>query len=83
MPNLETITRQPDNQTYGTPLLFIHGAWHGAWCWDDYFLPYFAQKGYSAHAVSLRGHGESPGREKLRWASAKNYVADVAEAASQ
>jgi pimeloyl-ACP methyl ester carboxylesterase len=43
-----------------TPLLFVHGAWHGAWCWDEYFLDFFAGRGYRALAVSLRGHGNSP-----------------------
>ncbi len=26
---------------------------------QEYFLPYFASKGYDAYAVSLRAHGES------------------------
>lgn len=78
---LELIVRQPATQTKQTPLLFIHGAWHGAWCWDEHFLTYFAEKGYATYAPSLRGHGKSPGTEKLRWSSAKDYVADVAETA--
>lgn len=41
------------------PLLFLHGASHGAWCWAENFLPWFAQRGYSCFAVSLRGHGAS------------------------
>ncbi|MBI5715520.1 MAG: alpha/beta hydrolase, partial [Chloroflexi bacterium] len=43
---LELITRQPASNPRPTPLLFVHGAWHGAWCWAEYFLPYFAQHGY-------------------------------------
>jgi hypothetical protein len=27
-----------------TKILFIHGAWHGAWCWDI-FVKYFASEG--------------------------------------
>jgi pimeloyl-ACP methyl ester carboxylesterase len=76
---LEILVREPANQTQKTPLLFIHGAWHGAWCWNDYFLPYFANKGYLVYAPSLRGHGQSRGQEQLRWSSVKDYVADVAE----
>ena len=26
---------------------------------QEHFLPYFASKGYDAHAMSFRGHGES------------------------
>ncbi|WP_420630109.1 alpha/beta hydrolase [Candidatus Leptofilum sp.] len=80
---LELIVRKPTEQTKQTPLLFIHGAWHGAWCWDEYFLPYFAEHGYAVYAPSLRGHGQSGGAKRLRWSSAKDYVADVAETAAK
>jgi hypothetical protein len=29
-------------------------------CWDDGFLDFFADAGYRAAAMSLRGHGTSP-----------------------
>lgn len=77
---LEVLSQQPPHQSKTTPLLFVHGAWHGAWCWEN-FLPYFAQQGYEAHALSLRGHGKSEGHERLRWHSAQDYVADVAQIA--
>ena len=44
-----------------TPVLFVHGAWHGAWCGDEHFLDFFADKGYRAVALSLRGHGAGRG----------------------
>lgn len=80
---LEVITREPDHRQFETPLLFVHGAWHGAWCWEEHFLPYFAEKGYQVHALSLRGHGQSEGRERLRWTRAKDYLADIHQVASQ
>ncbi len=80
---LELITHQPENPQRNTPILFIHGAWHGAWCWDEFFLPYFANKGWTVHALSLRGHGNSPGIEKMRWYSIKDYMADVVEVVQQ
>ena len=62
-----------------SPILFVHGAWHAAWCWEN-FLPYFADRGYAAYAVSLRGHGASEGRDGLCWYSAAyDYVADIAQ----
>lgn len=74
---LEVITKLPTEKKHATPLLFVHGAWHGAWCWEN-FLPYFAEHGFEAHALSLRGHGNSEGQEGLRWHSAVNgYVPDV------
>ncbi len=78
---LEVLSCLPPGPARGAPLLFVHGAFAGAWCWDDYFLPYFAQHGYGAHAVSLRGHGASPGREALALAGIEDYVADVMLAA--
>ncbi len=73
---LEIITKTPQNKTHTHPLVFIHGAWHGAWCWEN-FLPYFAEHGYEVHAFSFRGHGASEGREGLRWYSFHQYVADL------
>lgn len=80
---LELISKIPPINPQPTPLLFVHGAWHAAWCWDVHFLDYFAQHGFAAHAVSLRGHGNSEGRSKLRWTRIADYVEDVAAAASQ
>jgi pimeloyl-ACP methyl ester carboxylesterase len=79
---LEIISREPSEKRFETPLLFVHGTGHAAWCWDENFLPYFAAKGFSAHAVSLRGHGASEGREKLKWTPVSDYVADVFQVAS-
>ena len=60
-----------------TPLLFIHGMFHGAWCWDVHFLDYFARHGFAAYAVNLRGHGNSEGGDKLRWTRIADFVDDV------
>jgi pimeloyl-ACP methyl ester carboxylesterase len=80
---LELITREPVGKAKEVPLLFVHGKWHGAWCWDEHFLPYFAGQGYACAALSLRGHGGSEGREKLRWASIADYVSDVERVAGR
>ncbi len=77
---LELITRRAPEPTQATPLLFIHGAFAGAWCWDEYFLSWFAERGYTAHALSLRGHGASDGREGLNDSSIADYVDDVIHA---
>jgi len=65
--------------TVATPLLFIHGAFTGAWCWEEHFLPYFARAGYAAYALSLSGHGASRNGTPLDDWSIDHYVADVAE----
>ena len=74
---LEVIKQESASDPKPTPILFIHGAWHGAWCWEN-FLPYFAERGYNSYAVSLRGHAGSEGHNKLRWSSINDYVQDVA-----
>ncbi|MGB1582023.1 MAG: alpha/beta hydrolase [Nevskiales bacterium] len=80
--NLEVISRNPQGPAKNTPLLFVHGAWHGAWCWQEYFLDWFAAQGFASYALSLRGHGNSGGAPQLRWASLNDYVADVASVAA-
>jgi non-heme chloroperoxidase len=51
----------PAGEAHETPLLFVHGAYTAAWCWDENFLPWFAEQGYAAYAVSLSGHGPAAG----------------------
>ncbi|HEX8851048.1 MAG TPA: alpha/beta fold hydrolase [Gemmatimonadaceae bacterium] len=80
---LDIISRIPEEQPRPTPLLFVHGMMHGAWCWDVHFLEYFARHGFEAHAVDLRGHGTSAGRERLRWARIADFVDDLACAVAQ
>ncbi len=70
-------TETPTTPARGT-VLFVHGAWHGAWCWREHFLGAFAAAGYVASALDLRGHGDSPGRRRLRRTSISAYVADLA-----
>lgn len=80
--NLAVYTAAPKTVVHKTPLLFVHGAWHGAWCWQEKFFDYFVAQGFTVHALDLRGHGNSPGRENLRWARIPDYVADVAQVAA-
>jgi alpha-beta hydrolase superfamily lysophospholipase len=80
---LECLKEEPKSNKHPTPVLFVHGMWHGAWCWAEYFLPYFAQHGYVSYALSLRGHGASEGQKRLRWTSLADYVADVAHIVRQ
>ncbi|MCP4673447.1 MAG: alpha/beta hydrolase [Desulfobacula sp.] len=80
---LEMISKYPSVKKKSVPILFVHGAWHAAWCWDVHFLEYFAKHGFEAHAVSLRGHGKSEGREKLGWTRISDYVEDVEKTVQQ
>ncbi len=80
---LEIISKYPAGGAHSTPLLFIHGMLCTASCWEVHFLDYFAQHGFASHAVNLRGHGKSEGREKLRWTRIADFVEDVTNAVRQ
>ena len=73
---LELIAQLPSSPSQRTPLLFVHGGWHAAWCWE-HFLPWFAARGHAAYALSLRGHGASDGRAGQRWHRVADYVEDL------
>jgi non-heme chloroperoxidase len=81
--SLEILSQRPRERTHASPLLFVHGAYLGAWCWDEYLLPWFAARGYEAHALSLRGHAGSASPGPLDVASLDDYVADLMLAASK
>jgi len=40
----------------GTPILFLHGSWHGSWCWAD-VLARVTGAAVRALAVDMAGHG--------------------------
>jgi pimeloyl-ACP methyl ester carboxylesterase len=84
----ETIEHiQPDNCAYplellrhvsahdenNTPVLFLHGIFVGAWCWQ-HFLPDFAEHGWDAWALSFRGHGNS---QANGWFGLNDFVSDA------
>ncbi len=75
--NLEIITSYPKGVSNKRDILFIHGVYHAAWSWEN-FLPYFSERGFTAHAMSLRGHGNSEGKELLKKAGVDDYLEDVA-----
>ena len=77
---LELIHRAPSGRPRGPALLFVHGAYVGAWCWDVHFLPYLAGRGYPSYAASLRGHGSSGCDVDYALLGIDDYVDDVERA---
>ncbi|CAH2600445.1 putative Lysophospholipase [Rhodovastum atsumiense] len=71
----------------GTPrpvdLLLVHGICVGAWIWERHFLPGLAAAGYNVHALSLRGHAGSPGRDGLHGYGLAHYAEDVRAVAAE
>lgn len=39
--------------------VLVHGAWHGAWCWEK-VVPLLAARGHDVRAIDLPGHGDDP-----------------------
>ncbi len=74
-PQLEWLTVQPSCPQAAPPVVLVHGAWHGAWCWVERALPDLAARGLTAHAISLRGHGSSSPAGLLT--TICDYVQDV------
>jgi len=74
---LELIEVKSKAKSYNPPLLFVHGACHGAWCWQKHYMSFFAEHGWDCLSLSLRGHGGSYGRDRLNQFGLDDYVADV------
>lgn len=79
---LEVLDEGTVTARHPAPLLFVHGAWHAAWCWEN-FLGFFAENGYRAMAVSLRGHGGSAVPKRFRFCSLADYIDDVESVVAQ
>jgi pimeloyl-ACP methyl ester carboxylesterase len=78
---LEVVDKGSSTESHPVPLLFVHGSWHAAWCWNENFLGFFADKGYRAVALSLRNHGNSD-KKNPRMSSVADWVSDVASVAN-
>lgn len=70
---IERITYTPAERRHETPLLFVHGMWHGAWCWEGWQAQ-LAELGWMSHAISLPGHAGSPTQRPLRWCTLGYYL---------
>lgn len=59
--------------------ILIHGAWHGAWCWQP-LLPLLRAAGHEVLAPDLPGHGNSPAAGRLSLKRYADFVADLLRA---
>ena len=78
---LHTVHRKAVDAAPAARLLFVHGGYASAGCWDEYFLPWFSRRGYDCHAFDLSGHGRSEGRSRLHAFGLDDYVQDLAQVA--
>ncbi len=61
-----------------TPIVLVHGAWHGPWCWDD-VAGRLREDGHEVVVVTLPGH-DRPGDMGRIWNRISQYVAAVGDA---
>ncbi|WP_158608595.1 alpha/beta hydrolase [Stagnimonas aquatica] len=64
------------------PVLLVHGAWHGAWCWERQFAPWLRQQGHVVETLDLPGHGH-PGPQRIALYPVRAYVDAVAARLAQ
>ncbi|WP_370246740.1 alpha/beta hydrolase [Nocardioides sp.] len=55
-------------------LVLVHGAWHGAWCWQDGFAQRLAARGITSVAPSLPAHAGSASSRRLNRLRMRDYV---------
>lgn len=70
---IERISYQPKAPRFETPLLFQHGMWHGAWCWQPW-QELLAEWGWESHAYSLPSHAGSPTQRPLPLCTLDYYL---------
>ena len=59
-------------------LLFLHGSFHGSWCWEEYFMPFFVEKGYPVVAFNWRGTSGTPtGNPDIKKVKVSEHINDL------
>jgi pimeloyl-ACP methyl ester carboxylesterase len=70
---IERISYIPKHRRYQTPIVFQHGMWHGAWCWD-LWQGLLAEWGWESYAQSLPGHGNSDRQRNIPCCTLDYYL---------
>lgn len=74
---IHTLQRPAARRTDAPTLVFVHGGYIDARCWDIRFMPHFSALGYACVALDLAGHGRSAGRERLDDFGIDDYADDL------
>lgn len=59
--------------------MFVHGAYAGAWCWSEHFVPFFERRGHRCVAVELPGHEPGSAGPVAPTLGLADYVAAVVD----
>lgn len=63
---------QRDDEHPQATLVFVHGAWHGPWCWESWSAS-SRRAGFSTATIALPAH-DRPGNRKRIWPRMRSYV---------
>ncbi len=74
---LPTVRRPGAAGGSGAALVFVHGAWHGPWCWESWSAG-AREDGFATAIPTLPGH-DRPGTSGRIWPRMSRYVAHVRE----
>ncbi|KAL8171533.1 hypothetical protein V2J09_023337 [Rumex salicifolius] len=81
---LEVIVQKKSGETAegmereNSPLVFVHGSFHAAWCWAEHWLPFFARSGFDCYALSLLAQGESDDPSDKVAGTLETHAGDIA-----
>lgn len=78
--SMQVLSSYPESQKNSSKkpvLLFLHGSFHGAWCWTERFFPYFTDAGYVVVAPSWRGTGGTPAGRGVNKVLIEEHVSDL------
>jgi len=82
--NLNLIKNKASIPNNSLPVLvFIHGAWHGAWCWEENFMPFFTKNGFECYAFDLPNHGQSKHQKGINKHRISDYVNNLKSVLSE
>ncbi|XP_021763570.1 uncharacterized protein LOC110728214 [Chenopodium quinoa] len=70
--------KEDEEERESPPLVFVHGSFHGAWCWAEHWLPFFSHHGFDCFALSLLAQGESDAPADKAAGTLQTHAADVA-----
>lgn len=60
-----------------SPIVLVHGAWHGAWCWKK-LLPLLREKGFTVYTPTQTGVGERAS-ELSKDISVNTFIQDISD----
>ncbi|MDY6969651.1 MAG: alpha/beta fold hydrolase [Spirochaetota bacterium] len=58
-------------------IVFLHGAWHGGWCWKDVAAQIRDEHGFSTDTITLPGHNHNENRSGIELTTYSKHIISV------